>query len=695
MLRLVHRIFVLFLFTRSRHPEFTPTLAAPVIHKWSGSFLTEGFESHRNTFVLMGSKAATIIGPLILLALLLAFLSVPISSGLGNLSSAFFICAQSATARLSSFIHAGCCAKVHPVQNSPLLPPADEGMQISRKNTELAEKCSALHIALQQIEHESAWSRFLSAENCVISNLAVGQGTNIRTQSALITQLEGQLYDRERALWHAVSYGEQHERDARAYRQEVARLEERIEILVTESNVAQSMLLLNLHSAHIRERQLCDTLHVNETLLSEAQASLRIAEETSRAQQQSLSLELGTCTRQWENWKVVAEQAETRVLDADRTMLNLRKELAVAFKIAREAKERFESQTVALCERDATIRSLASELVDVWDQLRNAKDEIDRLRSDLERTDVWRPLDSVDELQLVDESPPVLEWHGWLREAASKMSVPATRRRARSPDMSLMELESVSCRASIQAYPTPPNEILSPSTTPAIRFANLDDPFLVDTRTQPTFQLRSPTVAARGATRHFATSGLPSPLCSTQIIDELREQVSHKQLARAHAENELTLQQMKVLATEAVVVVQRRQLSNQECQLSAETAKCISLGEELRSLKVEYSTMAARVAQYEGSLAECRTTRMAAETVANDTRSELVQAKEVLLRRTKEADVMKAERDAIDMRLAQAMLLSSATNVVSTPSDGSSSSSYFAPWCLIVTHKQAQKATTA
>jgi hypothetical protein len=129
---------------------------------------------------------------------------------------------------------------------------------------------------------------------------------------------------------------------------------------------------------------------------------------------------------------------------------------------------------------------------------------------------------------------------------------------------------------------------------------------------------------------------------------------------------------MKLLAMEAVVVVQRRQLSNQQFQLSTETAKSISLGEEFPNLRIES-----------------------------------VQAKETLLVRTKEADVMKVERDAIDMRLSQAMLLSSVlqeramafeqevANVVSTSSDGSSTSLYYAPGCSTVTHEQVQKTVAA
>ena len=663
MCRSVHGIFSFILFTGSSHlksilasppsrplevsttsPEPSSRLSSglSVTHRWSDLSFAQGFESHRNTFVVMCGKDVRIIGSLILLALL-ALLCVSSFSDLGNLFSILLSWGRSATARLSSSIHADCCTKVSPVQNSPIFRVSDECIQISRMVFELAETSSALDIALQQVEQGSARIRFLSAENCALSSLAIDQVTNVWTQSVHINQLEGRLHDQERVLWQAINYGEQHEWDARVNRQEVARLEERIEILTAESNITRSTLLLNLHSAQTRGGQLCDTLHAREMLLSEVQAAL---------------LELGTCARQREHWKVVAEQAETRALDADRTMLNLRKELAVAFKNAREAKERFENQTVVLGEHEAKIRSLGRELADVRDRLRDAEDEIDRLRSDLEVTDIWNPLDGADGLQFADESPPVLKWRRWQRENVLELSAPSTQRRARSPDMSLKELESVSRCAYIKAYPTPPNETPSCSTNPVIRFASPDDPFVVDIPTQPPFQLRSPTFASREVTTPSTISRSASPSCSTEIIDELREQVAHEQLAPAHAESELTLQQMKLLATEAVVVVQRRQLSNQQFQLSTETAKSISLGEELRNFKIESE-----------------------------------RAKEASLIRTKD-DVMKVERDAIDMRLSQPMLLSSVlqervmayeqevANVVSTSSDGSSTSLYHAPGML-------------
>ena len=52
---------------------------------------------------------------------------------------------------------------------------------------------------------------------------------------------------------------------------------------------------------------------------------------------------------------------------------------------AREAKEKFEGQTAISGERETTIRNVGRELADAQDQLQNAKNEIDALRSDLER----------------------------------------------------------------------------------------------------------------------------------------------------------------------------------------------------------------------------------------------------------------------------------------------------------------------
>jgi hypothetical protein len=322
-------------------------------------------------------------------------------------------------------------------------------------------------------------------------------------------------------------------------------------------------------------------------------------------------------------------------------MLELRKELAIAYKNAREAKERFESQKVVLGELEDKIRSLSREFVDVWDQLKGAEDEIDRLRSDLESIDVWKPLDAADRLRFIDESPSVLERRRLLKESASGMSVPpTTQRRPRSPDMSLKELECVNQRhrKSIQAYPTPPNDTLSCSTNTSNRFTDLGDPFVAETHTQPSFELGSPMFASREDTTPSSASRSPSPLCGTHIIDGLREQV-----------------------------VQHRQLTNQECRLPTETV------------------------HLEVNLADCQTARMTAEYLVIETRSELVQAKEMLSRCTKEAAAMKVERHAIDMRLSKMLLLSSAlqgqvmalekrrTNATGTSSDGSFMSPFYTP----------------
>jgi hypothetical protein len=134
--RLSHGLCALILSTTSRHLKLAlPPLASPslllgasaaspgpslftihlsVIHEWSRAFLAEGSGSHHNMFILMGGNAARIIGSLIVLALL-TLLYPPSSSDLGNLFSVFFSWAPSATATLSSFIHAACCPKVRSV----------------------------------------------------------------------------------------------------------------------------------------------------------------------------------------------------------------------------------------------------------------------------------------------------------------------------------------------------------------------------------------------------------------------------------------------------------------------------------------------------------------------------------------------------------------------------------------------------
>ncbi len=448
----------------------------------------------------------------------------------------------------------------------------------------------------------------------------------------------------------ATRLGEQHEQDARVNRQEVARLEERIATLTAESDMVQSMFLLNLHSAetcegqpcdslhaaNTREGRLCDTLRSNGTLLSEVQAALRMAEDTGRAQQQSLTLELETCAMQREHWKTMAEQAEMRVVAADRSMLDLRKELTVVFRNAREAKEQLESQGVVIGERDATIRSLNRELVEVWGQLRDAEDEIDSLRSDLERTDAWEPLDAVNVLQFNDGTPPGLEWCGSLTKDEPKIPTLATQLRPRFPDLSIVEL-SCDDPTSIQPAATLPNDPLACSTTPVIRSAPLDDPFVVDSllkhRPAP-----NPTSAVLGLAESPATS--VSHLGRTEMINDLQEQFAQEQLARVDAEYQLTLQQLKLLATEAVVVVQ-------QCQLSEESAKNASLRKEIHDLKVEHGAMTARIAQSEASLAQCQTARTAATKATGDARIELVKVKETLSVLTMEAGGLKKEVDEL------------------------------------------------
>jgi hypothetical protein len=138
MCRFAHGILILL--TRRRDLRLTTTLAAlpsgaaitplgppPLlsIHKWSGSFLAE---EYRNMFTLLSRKSAMIVGPLILLALL----CVSFSSSLGNLSSAFFSWAQSATVKLFSFVHAKCRAKVLLVQMLFVYFADDVGRSLER-----------------------------------------------------------------------------------------------------------------------------------------------------------------------------------------------------------------------------------------------------------------------------------------------------------------------------------------------------------------------------------------------------------------------------------------------------------------------------------------------------------------------------------------------------------------------------------
>ncbi|KAH9064977.1 hypothetical protein EDB87DRAFT_1181449 [Lactarius vividus] len=654
--RMVHGVFALILFTPTRQPKFTPTLATPAspLLDTPATFLepsqvwspqpsnelpaTQGFASYRNPFTVVGSELSRAAKPLILLSLLV-LLCLPFCSDFGSLVSTLFSLAQSVPSKFSAFVHADCCEK------------------IGRADTELAKKCHALDTALRQIERDNSRIQSLTAENGSLSSLVLDQGAEIRRQSAVIARLEGQLHDHERVFLQTTRSGEQHERSARVNRQEVTRLEERITTLAAESDMAQSMFVHSLQAAEIREGQLCDALHSantrearlrntlrsNEALLSKVQAALRTAEDTGRAQQQALTLELEACAMQREHWKTTAEQAEMKAAASDQSILDLRKELAVALRNAREAKGQLEDQTVVIGERDATIRALNCELVEVRGQLRDAEDEIVSLRSDQEHVDAWVPLDDVDVLQFNDGTPPVLEWCGWLTKNEFKIPTPATQPRPRSPDMSIEELCSDG--------PTPtrvaasiPNEPLACSTTPIIRSAPLDDPFVVDSLLKPCLS-PNPTFAV------FSLAGSPatpvSPLGRTEVIDDLQEQLVQEQLARVDAEYALTLQQLKVLATEAVVVVQRRQFTDQQCRLSEETTKNVSLREEIRNLKVEHGVMTAKIAQSEASLAECQTARMAATKAAGDARTELAKVKEILSVLVTEADELKKEVDEL------------------------------------------------
>src|SRR5260221_1251291 len=282
--------------------------------------------------------------------------------------------------------------------------------QMSHKDEELAKK---LDSALQQIKHGSAQIQSLSAENRALTSLAIEQCAYIRTQSDLINQLQGQLRDQAHNLEQAVSYWEECERDVLTNSQEVARLEERIATLTVDSDMAQSASLLNRRHAQAREDRLRSALHPIEIHLSETETSLRVSKESSLRQHEFFSSELEIYAKQLDHWKTAAEQFENRVLESERNMLNLRKELAVAYRNAREAKEQLESQTIVLGERDATIHALDPELADVRDQVQNAEYEIEGLRSDLESIDTWEPLDSAYEFGLTDESPAILEWRGW------------------------------------------------------------------------------------------------------------------------------------------------------------------------------------------------------------------------------------------------------------------------------------------
>ena len=559
------------------------------------------------------------------------------------------------------------------------------------KDEELAKELGS---ALQQIKHGSAQIQSLYAGNRALTGLALGQSADIWTQSDLINQLEGRLRDQGHALEQAVRYWEQYQRDALTNSQEVARLEERIATLTVESDMAQSASLLNRRHAHAREERLRIIIHTIEMLLSETQTALRFSNESSLRQHESLSCELETCAEQRDHWKTAAEQFESKVLESERNILNLRKDLAIAYRNAREAKEQVESQTVLLGEREATIRSLDRELADVRDQVQNAKYEIEGLRSDLESVDAWKPLDPADGFGLAHElPPPILEWRGWKIEetpdAPAMLALP-TQRRPQSTGMSIEELISASSSPSSQTTPAPSIGILSCPTIHCIRSTELDDPFVVDYIPQPWPHLSSLCHTPTDATTSFATSR--PYLDNLEIIDELREQLADEQLDRAHIEDQVTLLQMKLIATEAVVVVQRRQLSSQHLQLSEEAATNASLCEESHSLMVERNAIAARIAVLEAGLVECRAEEIAATKAADEAHAELAQAKEILCAYVNEVDAVRIERHELDMRLSQAMLLSSAlqdrvvtleqriANAVITPSDGPLTRTLLVPW---------------
>ena len=559
---------------------------------------------------------------------------------------------------------------------------ADYTSKICRTNDELAKKCTALNNAVQQVERGNLRIQSLIAENASLNASIIEQEANVRTQSAAVARLEGQLGDKERILLQAARFGEQHKRETQVNRKETARLKERVATLTAESDRAQSMFTVNLHSAEIREGQLRnsldtaatraaslrDTLQTNEILLLQVQKALRTAEDTGRAQKRTLTLELETCVTQREHWKSTAEQAELRVVAADQSMLDLRKELAVAFRNVREAKEQLERQTVIIDERESTIRSLNRELAEVRGQLRDVKDRIDDAdawkpcdskdqtdnpQPDFEYIDAWKPCDFKDQVnnpqpdfehieawkpldsQFNDGPPPVLEWCGRLTP-----KVPATQERLRQPDISILELCSDG-PTRIQAVATLSDEPLSCSSTPVICSAPFDDPFVDNSPLKP--RPTNPTFAV------LSLAGYPitpeSPLGRPEIIEDFQEQLAQEQLARVDAEYQLTLQQLKVLATEAVIVVQRRQLTSQQSQLSEETAKNASLCQEIRNLKVANGVMTTRIAQSEASLAECQIAKIAVEKASYDSLAELAKVKAILPALINEADDLRKEVD--------------------------------------------------
>ncbi|KAI0257856.1 hypothetical protein BC834DRAFT_411056 [Gloeopeniophorella convolvens] len=602
-----------------------------------------------------GRRRLEFLGSLILLSLL-ALVCLSFASELHFLYSRLFACATSIAARLSAAVHSEC------------------SVTIKLKDAELIEKRSALDIALQQIEQGNARIESLYAESRALSSVALDQGRDIRIQSNLIAELEGQLEDTESALEEAIVSGRQHELEAYAYSQEVARVEDRMSTLVAEFNIAYSMMVLNLDSAHAREQQLCKSLDAKNALISDAQAALSASEEAAGKERETLQCELDTWTQNGRHWKAMAEEAEIRTVDADQTALGLRKELAAVYKSAREVKEQLESQAVIIGERDMTIRTLNREVLEVLEQLEEAEDEIARFQSlpdpiDFADVEAWQPpsepeADSPDSMPA--RSPPVFEWLGRLTKGDRELSAPRTQARSRSPDMSIGEFTSGHRGvASPKASSGPCDGILLCLASPVASAATPDDPFLVGGVPVSASRQRNPTYPVPGVAD---SCGMADSMVShVKMIGELREQIVREQLACAQAEERLLAQQRKMLATEAVVEIQRRQLeytSAQKVELVKSLAMNVTLGNEVGTLRQQAEAakagrdeMAARVTQLEATLSESRTALKAVTKTTEEMRVQWNDAEAVCEARAKEIDAVKAEQDAVDMRLSQMMLL--------------------------------------
>jgi regulator of replication initiation timing len=97
---------------------------------------------------------------------------------------------------------------------------------------------------------------------------------------------------------------------------------------------------------------------------------------------------------------------------------------------------------------------------------------------------------------------------------------------------------------------------------------------------------------------------------------------------------------------------------------------------------VERDAMTAKITVLEADLVERRAEEMAAVKAVHEAHAELEQAKDTLCAYVNEVDVVKMERDELDMRLSQAIFLSTAlqdrvatleqktANAVVTRSDG-------------------------